>query len=238
MIQNAAPSQSVLDTPTHAAVSEQLADKSAAHQVLLQTLEDCGASSQLHPTVLRCLFEDGQRLAVLANVHQLQSELQRGAGGDAPLRDVVAAAGAACMAAVAGAGPRDPATVFYSVPTSTVTQFFMQLAGAADNNGRQPGQAAVDHRTSVQLNRAVTAALGGVLQQRAQQQQYFPASVNAAVAGVDEPELAAGADVRIALAALADACCRCAAGLAVAWQGLPCIAASAARRCGSAKLLL
>ena len=121
---------------------------------------------------------------------------------------MVLAAGAACTAAVAGSGERDAATVFFSCPTATVTQCFQQLAAAAAPLGRTPGRAAADHAAAAQLARGLTTALDGAMAQRAQQQQFFPAALNAAVAGLDEPELAAGADVRIALAALADSCCR------------------------------
>ena len=124
------------------------------------------------------------------------------------MHGVVLAAGTACMASVTGSGERDAPTVFYSCPTTTVTQFFQQLAAAAAPLGRSPGRAAADHAAVSQLARGLATAVGGALAQRAQQQQFVPAALNAAVAGVDEPELAAGADVRIALAALADACCR------------------------------
>lgn len=137
------------------------------------------------------------------------------------LHGVVLAAGTACMAAVAGSGDRDAATVFYSCPTATVTQFFQQVAAAAAPLGRSPGRAAGDHVAVVQLARGLTTAVSGALSQRGQQQQFFPTALNAAVAGIDEPELAAGADVRIALAALADACCRWAGrGLCGSWRQL------------------
>lgn len=137
------------------------------------------------------------------------------------LHGVVLAAGTACMAAVAGSGDRDAATVFYSCPTATVTQFFQQIAAAAAPLGRSPGRAAGDHVAVVQLARGLTTAVSGALAQRGQQQQFFPAALNAAVAGIDEPELAAGADVRIALAALADACCRWEGhGFACCWRQL------------------
>lgn len=166
----------------------------------------------------RCLFEDGQRLAALAGVEQTESELQRG-GGAGPLSALVAAAGQACMAAVAGSGERDPRAVFYSSPTATVAQFFKSVVGAVAGVGKQAGRAGADHQAVVMLSRAVTAALNGALHQRQAQQQLFPTALNAAVAGLDEPELAAGPDVRLALGALADACCRCAAATAASGAG-------------------
>ncbi|KAI7845496.1 hypothetical protein COHA_001042 [Chlorella ohadii] len=189
------------------AAEQALAEKVATHQLLLQCLSDCGAFQRLHASVLRCLLEDGQRLAVLTNVQQLESELAR-SGAPGALHGVVLAAGTACMAAVAGSGDRDAPTVFYSCPTATVTQFFQQLAAAAAALGRSPGRAAADQAAVAQLERGLGTAVESALAQRAQQQQFFPTAMNAAVAGSDEPELAAGADVRIALAALADACCR------------------------------
>lgn len=191
----------------------------------------------------RCLFEDGQRLAALSDVQQLESELERGgaAAGRAcrarppsalpisfscvqrhsptqaacrtpaadafPLAEVVAAAGAACKSGQLE-GERDDQTICWSTPTASLTALFAALAEYATSCGREPGRAAAGHHAVHQLSRALVAALGGMRQQRMQQAQYFPAALNAAVAGVDEPELAAGADVRIALGAMADACCR------------------------------
>ena len=117
------------------------------------------------------------------------------------------AAGEACLAAVPGSN-LDPWTLFYSCPTASVTQFFQAVAAAAGQRGLQPGRAAAEHGGVAQLAKALAAALGGAQQQRATQQQFHGAALNAAIAALDEPELAAGADVRIALAALADACCR------------------------------
>lgn len=138
------------------------------------------------------------------------------------LHGVVLAAGTACMAAVAGSGDRDAPTAFYSCPTATVTQLFQQLAAAAAALGRSPGRAAADQAAVAQLERGLGTAVESALAQRAQQQQFFPAAMNAAVAGTDEPGLAAGADVRIALAALADACCRWAGSSLQATAGMPC----------------
>lgn len=166
------------------------------------------------PTPCRCLFEDGQRLKALADVRELVSkhQEQRGAaagGGSSPLHDVISAAGQACLPAVAGSGDRSPAEVFWACPSSTVAQLFKQVAAAVGRAGRQPGAAAADLAAVAQLSKAVQVALGGAQQQRAKQQQGHGAALNAAIAGLDQPEWTAGADVRAALEALADACCRC-----------------------------
>jgi predicted component of type VI protein secretion system len=58
------------------------------------------------------------------------------------------------------------------------------------------------------LDDAVQVALSGALAQRASQQQLFPAAINAAVAGLNDPELTTSSDVCAALQALAEACCR------------------------------
>jgi hypothetical protein len=160
----------------------------------------------------RCLFEDGQRLQALADVRGLESkhQEQRRAEGSSPLQNVISAAGQACMPAVAGSGNRAPPEVFWACPSTTVAQFLKQVAAAVASKGKQPGAAAADLAAVAQLSKAVQVALGGAMQRRAHQQQWHGAALNAAVAGLDEPEWTAGADVRAALEALADACCRCA----------------------------
>ena len=71
------------------AAGDLLAEKLATHQLLLQVLGDAGALKQLHATVLRLLFEDGQRLAALVDVQQLESELHRGGAGGGEARLLV-----------------------------------------------------------------------------------------------------------------------------------------------------
>jgi hypothetical protein len=57
------------------AVSAQLEDKRDLHRSLLQLLDDCGALPRLHASPLRCLFEDGQRLAAAAALRDCEAKL-------------------------------------------------------------------------------------------------------------------------------------------------------------------
>ncbi|EFN51801.1 expressed protein, partial [Chlorella variabilis] len=189
-------------------VSVQLAEKLTQANLLLQLLSDAGIFPKLHASVLRCLFEDGQRLQALMDVRELESKQQEQQAGPCPLHEVVVAAGQACAEAVAGSGDRAPEEVFYALPTSTVAQFFKQVAAVAANAGRNPGQASVDFDAVAQLSKGVQVALGGAMQQRAHQQQWYGLAINVAVAGLDEPEWTAGKDVRAGLQMLAEACCR------------------------------
>jgi hypothetical protein len=71
------------------------------------------------------------------------------------VHDTVAAAGAACLAAVAAAGDRSPDEVFYACPTLSVPEFFRAAAAAGGGAGRQPGLAGADFDAASQLARAV-----------------------------------------------------------------------------------
>lgn len=137
-------------------VGEQLHEKLATHQLLLQCLGDCGAFSHLHPSSLRLLFEDGQMLAALAEVRQLLAKQPDQPG---PLLEVAVAAGRTAAAAVAGSGDRAPLDVFSACPLTTVPELMRQVAAAAAGLGRQPGQAAVDQEAVAQLSRAVQVSV-------------------------------------------------------------------------------
>lgn len=187
-------------------VGEQLQEKQGTHQLLLNCLGDAGALARLHPTCLRLVFEDGQLLAALQELRQLAAKQPESAAG--PLHAVVLAAGQAAASAVAGSGDRAPLDLFYSYPLTTVPQFFAQVAAAAASLGKQPGRAAADQEAVAQLSRAVQAALGGAMQQRGHQQQWFGSALSTAVAGMNSPEWIAGALVRSALKSLAEATCR------------------------------
>lgn len=189
-------------------VGEQLHEKLATHQLLLQCLGDAGALAHLHPTCLRLLFEDGQRLAAAIELRQLLSKQTPDAAASGPIHDAAVAAGRAAAAAVAGAGDRSALDLFFACPLTTVPQFLRQVAAAAAGLGTQPGRAAADEDVVAQLSKAVQAALGGAMQQRAQQQQWFGPALNAAIGGLSDPEWTAGEDARGALEALADAACR------------------------------
>lgn len=188
-------------------VGEQLHEKLATHQLLLQCLGDAGALTHLHPTCLRLLFEDSQRLAAAIELRQLLSKQPPEAAASGPLHDAAVAAGRAAAVAVAGAGDRSALDLFFACPLTTVPQFLREVAAAAAPLGTQPGRAAADHEVSAQLSKAVQAALSGAMQQRAQQQQWFGPALNAAIGGLSEPEWTAGEDARGALEALADAAC-------------------------------
>ncbi|KAI3434457.1 hypothetical protein D9Q98_002534 [Chlorella vulgaris] len=194
-------------------VLSHLEGKLQDHEHLLHSLGSA-VFPKLHASVLRCLFEDSQRLRALMDVRELESkqEEQRAHGdgeGRFPLQEVVLAAGQAAAQYMPTAGAdRDPHEVFYACPTATVEQLFKQVAAAAGAAGRQPGQAASDFEAVAQLSKALQVALSGALAQRASQQQLFPAAINAAVAGLNDPELTTSSDVCAALQALAEACCR------------------------------
>lgn len=96
------------------------------------------------------------------DVRELESKQQEQQAGPCPLHEVVVAAGQACAEAVAGSGDRAPEEVFYALPTSTVAQFFKQVAAVAANAGRNPGQASVDFDAVAQLSKGVQARLFGL----------------------------------------------------------------------------
>lgn len=142
-------------------VGEQLHEKLATHQLLLQCLGDAGALTHLHPTCLRLLFEDSQRLAAAIELRQLLSKQPPEAAASGPLHDAAVAAGRAAAVAVAGAGDRSALDLFFACPLTTVPQFLREVAAAAAPLGTQPGRAAADHEVSAQLSKAVQARVQG-----------------------------------------------------------------------------
>jgi hypothetical protein len=131
----------------------------------------------------------------------------------AGLHEAIRAAGRACAADASGGAAereRGPVELFYSRPTVSTGQLLREVAAAAARAGTRPdGAAAADLEAVGQLSRGVAELLGGAAASRSEQQQQHGPALAAAVAGLDEPEWSAGGDVRAALRALADACCRC-----------------------------
>lgn len=65
---------------TCAAVGEQLAEKAAAHDMLLQCLSEGGVLQRLPPSTLRSLLEDGRKLRALQAIRSGNSSSGAGPG--------------------------------------------------------------------------------------------------------------------------------------------------------------